>query len=505
MKVILFFCANLLISNLVYAELSRKDLVSYTLDFYAKDTGERDEEVKKQRDDIAQQSRKMPPPEHFSDSQKPAPTQRAKKEGTRKVEKETMKKTVTAPQKNSKKYGTKLSFTKTPVKVEEKKISIQEKDVSAGKINEQELKIPVEGKPNRLKGVLKNVHPYIIVIGEANDNIYHTKGDTVYDFTTKLYPGFEFKSKKSQKNLDAYLNTGFEVLRYVKNHQHNHESPFASGFLRYNIGKVGFITSASAKRYRSTPSDLDYDEAKQFDDYWKYNMGQDFKFNFNRLEVDLQYNRSLISYEDDLLKTSNRIRDVVALRNSIKIFPKTKAFLEYAHGWLDYNKNESNNYTYDRPILGLNGQILRKLGGTIKIGYNFNKRKAQKDLNGTVFNSTLDYAASPRLSYYLNAVNGLGDVNLLSENITKYRGVSLGCSYIPSFLKRMRIKSNVAYWQLGTDQDKSGYWNVSFTPEYKLKEWLVFGLSYIFENRSSKLQERDYRNNRIGFIVMSEF
>lgn len=522
MKTILAFCISLLISNSAQAELSRKDRVSYTLDFYSEKPREikkdKDVKIKELLEKIAiEKKEKTSSSGYFSKFKSHKRMQAENKQ--KKVDKATsMEKTkrkkpagpksaakkniaILSSEEREKRYGTKLSFSKALEKPNEKNIVIPKKE-----INEQKSGEVIEEKPNYIKGILKNTHPYMVAVGLADDNIYHIKGDETYDYITKLYPGFEFKTKTSPKKFDAYLNTGVEILRYAKNYQHNQESPFARGFLKYNLGKVGFGTFVSTRRYRSTPSDLEDNEIKEFIDYRRYDMSQSFKLNFNRLDIDLQYNRSLFGYEDEEFKSSNHVREVIALRNSVKIFPKTSLFLEYAHGWLTYLKSSRNNFKYDKPIVGLNGQILRKLSGTIKVGYNFNRRKTLKDLNGTVFSSLLTYKVSPRLSYDMKVVNGLGDINLINETITKYRGISLGCSYLPPFLKKLRINSNVGYWQRGSDPlSKKNHWQVSFRPGYKLKDWLMLELGYIFINKSSKAQDTDYRNNRIEFSVVSEF
>ena len=500
------------IFNTVYAELSRKELVSYTLDFFV------DEKKQPEKKAVSQEEKKFPQ-EDFpkSKSQKLIQMKSNQKKADKAalVRKQTIKKAlkensgkinkVTLSSKQKEKlYGTKLSFVKATDKSKEKE-ALAKKEELKKEIKEKQEATVVE-KPNYLKGVLKNTHPYIIGIGEFNDNIYHVKGKETYDYITKLYPGFEIKSKTSPKKFDAYLNTGFEVLRYTKNRKHDHESPFVSGFAKYGFGKVSFITSAASKRLRGTPSDLDDEEISEFVDYWRHQMSQDVRVTFNRLDIDLQYNKSLYGYEDEEFKSSNRAKDVIALRSSMKIFPKTKLFAEYAHGWLNYNKDPSKNFDYDRPGVGLKGKILRKLDGTIKVGYNFGKRKDLKDPSGALYNAVVTYKASPRLHYSLNAVKGLGNINLISAGMTKYQGVSMGLSYLPPFLKKLMLKSSVGFWQRGSDlQTKDNYWQVSFRPEYKFKEWLMFGLGYVFENRSSKEQEKDYRNNRIEMSVISEF
>jgi hypothetical protein len=522
-KIFLAFCISLLIFNSVYAELSRKDLVSYTLDFYLDETknlGKANSERIKHPEKKAIQREIISSPDYPLKSQKLMQSKnkqkkvnkaisieeaKAKKAIRKKSEAE-KKEALSQSRENKKEYGTKLSFSKASDKLKEKDTFVSRKDDLKKETKNTEPTVAIEEKPNYIKGIFKNTHPYIAAIGQFDDNIYHTKGDTTYDYVTKLYPGFELKSKISPKRFDAYLNTGVEVLRYAKNSQHDTASPFAKGFLKYNFGNLGFITSASSRRFRGTPSDLADEEIKEFIDSWQYDMSQDFKINFNRFDVDFQYNKSLSGYEEEEFKSSNRTKDVIALRNSIKISPKTRLFAEYAHGWVNYDKDTSKNFDYDRPVVGVNGKIFRKLEGTIKVGYNFNRRKTLKDLNGSLFSAFLTYKASPRLYYHLNAVNGLGDLNLISEGITKYKGASIGISYLPPFLKKLRVNSRVGYWQRGSDyQTKDNYWEVSFRPEYKLKDWLMFGIGYTFQNRNSKLQENDYRNNRIEISMFSEF
>lgn len=508
MKIILAFCINLLIFESVYAEVSRKDLVSYTLDFYV------NEEKPLSKKAIPKEE-VTSLPEYFSEKNPLKPVQAkgnqkkaekealARKKAIKKALKEKSKKLDKAmlPPKQS---GTKLSFSKLTGEAGEKEVASSKVDLEK-KIKKEQSVVSSAEKPNYIKGVLKNTHPYIMDISEFNDNIYHMKGDSTYDYVTKLYPGFEIKSKTSKKNFDAYFNAGAEILSYVKTPKNNTQSPFATGFAKYGFGRFGFITSASAKRLRSTPSDLANDELKEFIDYWVYNMSQDMKINFNRLDIDLQYNKTLYGYEGEEFNSVNHSKDVIALRNAVKIFPKTKAFLEYAHGWMNYDKKSSQNFDYDRNVVGVSGKIFTKLDGTVKIGYTQNKRKTEKDMNGSVFNATLTYKASPRLYYSLLAVRGLGNIDLISEGISKYRGVSMGVSYLPSFLKKMRINSKIGYWQSNSDEQQSNYLTVSFRPEYKLKEWFTFGLGYVYEGKSSKRQTSDYRNNRIELRLISEF
>ena len=144
----------------------------------------------------------------------------------------------------------------------------------------------------------------------------------------------------------------------------------------------------------------------------------DVKFNFNDLMLTYSTTKSLYGYEEEEYKGQIASgRD--CFKNSVQIF-RRQTVSRIAHGWINYGKRSASNYSYDRPVIGLNGKIFRKLAGTIKVGYNFNKRKNLKDLNGTLFYSMLTYKATPRLHYNLSAIKGLGSINLINEGVTKY-------------------------------------------------------------------------------------
>jgi hypothetical protein len=528
--------------NSVYAELSRKELVSYTLDFYTerndKSAREEDTTISIQKQEktsrakviassmkkITQQKKILSTPKVSSKQGLGGIKHTGKKQENsndlphiQKLTKKTVKekeainnqifsvKAITAKE-SKPSYGTKLSFSKIPQKTQGENISLSKINRLKNETKNKTLVEKRDIKSNRLKATLKNIHPYIIGIGEFTNNLYQTKTDPVNSYVTKLYPGFEFKRSTSQKKFDLYLNAGLQILRYATEDQNDHTNPYGKGFVKYGLGKFGFITSASVMRTRGTASDVGNQEVQRFVDSWIYEMGQDFKINFNKLETDIQYNRGLYSYVSDEYKPSNHIRNVIALRNSLKILPKTKIFVEYAHGWLDYDKNIAQNFAYDKYIVGLKGKIFKKLEGTIKGGYSSNKRKSVKDLNGKTIAANLTYKASPRLNYRLNVVQGLGDINLLAENITKYQGISLGCSYLPPFLKKIRLNGDVSYYQRGSDyQTRDNYLLVSFNPEYRFRKWLLFGLKYTFEDRTSKTKLQEFKGNTISLSVNSEF
>lgn len=364
--------------------------------------------------------------------------------------------------------------------------------------------------PGNIKDIFKSMHPYLTVIEEFNDNLFQFKGDQTVDYITKFYPGMIFKNKSFDDNNnrkpEIYLNGGMESLRYARENQFNDQTPYGRGSFRFNLGRMDFYTYADAKRNRNSTSSLNEEDLKEFIDSWQYNYGQDFKLDLNKVDLELQYNHVEYSYLGAEVKMSNHTRNVLAMRDSFKISPKTKVFVEYAHGWIDYNKNTASNWDYDKYWIGLNGKISPKINGLVKLGYTFTKAKNVKDINGKGANIQLTYKASPRLNYRIDLVNAIGDPNLLSDSVTRSKGASLGLSYLPPWVKKLRLNTDVSYWQRGTDyQTRDNFFQLTCTPEYMLKRWLKISLAYNFEQRMSKTKSHEYTNNTLDLKVTAEF
>jgi hypothetical protein len=446
-------------ANLAYAQLSRKDIITYIPDFYSGQLEEAEEQANQQAQMTTQGGQK--------------------------------KKAVQDLEKN--------------------KLKVSAKQTKAGNLSGKEQKGRTQ---NYIKNISNITHPrpYFIVKEEFDDNLYNVKKEPLADYTTKLYPGLEFSSeakqskRKQNKKLGFYLNTGLQVLRYSKEDEHNHESPYGRGFLRFGRKRVSSFTSASSNYSRGTISALTDGSGKGFIDSWSHEFGQDFKIDLNKFDIGMQYNRTINQYHDAQFKSSDRIRDMLAMRNSLKITPKTKLFLEYAHGWADYYNDTSSSYSWDRYSTGLNGRIFKKLEGLVKIGYVFNKEKTLKDINGPSVSGALVYKASPHLAYNLNFVKGIGSTEMLTEAVAKIRGVNFGLSYLPAFNRKVRLTSKIYYSQTGSDyQTRDNILTLSFKSEYKFRQWLTCGLEYNFEDRTSKTDSHDYRNNIVTVSLASQF
>jgi hypothetical protein len=385
----------------------------------------------------------------------------------------------------------------------EKKAEEQKKKKE--EIVKEEMK-KAEERLAKIKNFLADLHPYLNVEETYDDNIYRLKTNKKSDFITKLFPGIQYRSKNLANRTNLILNGGWQIIKYADRNIYNDESPYANAVFARGLGRYNLGLSASAKKSTSISSTFADNPIERFIDSWNYDFNADLKTDFNRFDYSLQYNHSVAAYEDNQDKLNNNSQDAVAFRSAFKLLPKTKLFLEYGHGWHHYPKKKANGWDYDKYLVGLDGKIFAKLEGTIKSGYMTTKQRTGKDINGNVVDVNLSYNASPHLRYSLGLVQGLGDTALITGNVSRNRGITLGCDYFPPFNNKLSLKTGISYWQRHYSwEEREDVFGASFGPSYKFKKWLILGLSYKYEKKTSELKVNDYKSNVTTLTITSEF
>jgi hypothetical protein len=360
---------------------------------------------------------------------------------------------------------------------------------------------------DRARAYLKNIHPYTKLNAQHHSNLYLVPSEPKEDFAATTQAGLLFNTKLAKKKVEVYLDGGEEIIKYSSQTVDNTDHPYARGLLKADLGKWKLAFMASVDKQRSTESLLENIGEPNFVDFWIYNYGSSTKFNLKRFESELQYQHTGISYVDNQYVPSNNNTDILAIKNSYKILPRTKIFVDYAHGWLDYYKNNNNSWNYDRYWAGIESKFLRKFASEIKYGYIASNPKVGRHETGNTFSTKLEYKPSSRLACYTQAINGLGVSDLLNSSVTKVKKALLGINYLPlSNNKRLRLQTEISYREEHYEPDsRQKYFNVFFRPEYKLKKWLTLGLNYNYNERRSNIKTQEYIDNNVAFTLDCEF
>jgi len=225
------------------------------------------------------------------------------------------------------------------------------------------------------------------------------------------------------------------------------------------------------------------------------------KFGFN-VAVQHVYN----NYMALANRTLDREEFLAGFDLDYKWQPKTKLFLSYRHGILNYQTGFTNDATYDNVEVGATGQIAPKVQGTVKAG--MQARKYDQDLgNAKNDATTAQYSAQAMwkpmektdvvlLAKRGNVETNYGDARFYTTTLTDLTvsrevqkvKVSLGVNY-----EDVRYSDKAAV----TDSKKRADANLGarIGAEYNIQKWLKAECAFNYKDRSSNFNQFEYKDN----------
>jgi hypothetical protein len=198
--------------------------------------------------------------------------------------------------------------------------------------------------------------------------------------------------------------------------------------------------------------------------------------------------------------------------------PKTKLFLSYRHGLLNYQTGFTNDATFENIEFGATGQIAPKVQGTVKAG--MQSRKYDEDLNDAKNDATTaQYSAQAMwkpmektevvlLAKRGNVETNYGDARYYTSTLSDLTvtrevrkvKVGLGLNYEDV---RYSDKNNTlsATDKKRTDENAA----VRVTAEYNIQKWLKADFAYTYKDRSSNFDSFEYKDNILALGLKATF
>lgn len=198
--------------------------------------------------------------------------------------------------------------------------------------------------------------------------------------------------------------------------------------------------------------------------------------------------------------------------------PKTKLFLSYRHGILNYQTGFTNDANFDNIEVGATGQIAPKVQGTVKAG--MQARKYDENLNDAKDSATTaQYSAQAKwmpmektdvvlLAKRGNVETNYGDARYYTSTLTDLTitrevrkvKVGLGLNYEDV---RYSDKNNTlsATDKKRTDENAS----VRVTAEYNIQKWLKADFAFTYKDRSSNFDSFEYKDQIVALGLKATF
>ena len=379
-----------------------------------------------------------------------------------------------------------------------------------------------------------NIHPFLLFSEQWTDNLYYTDSNKVEDFVTSISPGIWFAlpanreklldigttttapggleisraTPESIRKFQGYLYYAPEFVFYSENPQHDTDNHKAEGLLQYNFNMGLTVNLVDQFNINNEPNNngivdrIDKYADNLLDFILVYETPERFKFRIDFSNYDLNYDDQVNDYR-------NRNDNSYDFYIFYKVRPKTSMFVEYEFADIRYDEFPDSDSTENRYYAGLQYNVTEKTNGSIKFGYAEKDFKIGSSFDESNFSSEIQiqHNFTPKRALKLTGVRRynestmIGSMSFLTTEVTaawlqrlteRWSG-TLRCSYSTDEYDGLFSFGG------STDNRSDTTFSVATATRYKLRDWLLFDLGYIFRTRNSNFKLFDYSTNTIFF------
>jgi len=232
-------------------------------------------------------------------------------------------------------------------------------------------------------------------------------------------------------------------------------------------------------------------------------------FKFNKLALETGYSDDIHTYESDLYSEYAYTEDMVSETAYYQLFPKTKALVEYDHGWITYYKDDFRNGAYDQERVGLKGDITGKTQALIKVGYQDRTYDNITGFSGFVAEVGTITEFTERTKLSLTYDQGAEESTYLNDNYydMHYFYATLDQKLMSHL--NLQLTSGISrnnYPEVDPTlfqkrQDSILVEGIAF--KYNIKQWASAKISYTFREDMSNIEAESYNDHLVtaGFEV----
>ena len=400
------------------------------------------------------------------------------------------------------------------------------------------------------------LHPYISLVEEYNDNVNLTSTNKVDDFVTTVQPGIKFSNMDKLAGVD--LDYALGAVFYQKNSDLNYISHNASLNAKYLTSarvnfylKESFIRSDNPieREYFTTAEENKFVLATQTERaiYWRNvvaptieyqfgpenRMGINYRNNIYRTEsivnqdsredyinpflsywfdkrngISLDYGLTYGDFEGQPDLTGHRAN----VRYTNRFDPQSSAFAEYTYSKRTFDSSDPSeaqfNRSYDihEPSVGMTFAIGSTLTASAQVGYFWAKPDTGSGKEGVSYKAELANS-DPRTTYRLSLQGGYTEDFFTSENLGFSRYHRLTGSLNHKLDRRLSIGclGSVERAEYDTDDRSDTIWGIGANASYMPLRWLTFSLAFTHRERQSNIDINDYTENRAVLAITAMY
>lgn len=337
------------------------------------------------------------------------------------------------------------------------------------------------------------LYPILNVEERYEDNIFQLANDAKGDFVTTATPELLLEFKCSGRNI-FYADYKYEILRFDRYNRDDRENnKFKARFEIY--GPDYFLKLREDFKEVTTTSTY----AEYFDDYRLNDASATLGGDFNNVSFETTYQN--LDYDYKTIDSANNYNEhLFDLTAYYKIFPKTKALLEYDFGKIKYDNDKTRDGDANEFLAGIKGELSQKMTGTIKLGYQSRDYEARKDWEEAVTYTNVLYEISQKTKLDFTFERKPVESTYTTENY--YQTDQMFCRLAQKLTEKTTASFNVLYsydkypvTEGAATGRQDDIWGAKIALDIDTRRWLTSGVSYEFKKRNSNVSSYDYENN----------
>jgi len=389
--------------------------------------------------------------------------------------------------------------------------------------------------------ILSQIHPYISVSGEYDDNINLTSNNKINDFITTILPGIKFSNMDAKSGIDLDLSAG--LVFYDKNPNLNYISGNGSLNAKYMTSEhVNFYLQEAYLR-SDNPREQEYftqaagnkyvlSTSTQRSVYWRNVFAPTVEYQFgqeSRIGVNYRHN----IYQTDASISENSIENYINpfitywfdKRNGVhldyaytngdfesspdlngqkvtasymnRLNPKATAFVEGAYTNQSFALS-SMDYNIYEPSVGLSYVFTPSLTASAQIGYYWMEYLNQDPkFNGLTFKVDLANTGA-RTMYVLSIQGGYTEDYFTSQNLGFQKYYRATGSIKHNLEKRFSVgcSGSIERVEFVGMERSDTIWGVGASASYQLMKWLTLSLEISHNANQSNIPANEYIENK---------
>jgi hypothetical protein len=292
------------------------------------------------------------------------------------------------------------------------------------------------------------------------------------------------------------LDGGADLYSYKCHNQANRQSPFAHLFIDLGKNNHRLALKGSFEKASNFSSDYISGEEGMIS---RITNHQDFFWEsiLARTGFDIQCTRDYTEPIEEIRVSGTRENEMFASSVFLQAFPKTRFFLGYNYGWVDYTKNtdKTKNCHFERYWIGVNGQIAKKILGLIRVGIEDRNFKGMNDSDRDIaFNINLTYNFNTRTIFLLKVSHGLADPKYVSAAVDKGADASLSATQKLGRKLACDLSFGYSHNKYDTGQDDNTY-TARTRFNYALQKWCGLFIGYTHRFTESTVEASETKDN----------